>query len=427
MATATGDRILIISHGHPELSKGGAEIAAYNLFQEYRKYMPGDVLFLARETKTGKEPFHFAQKGNGEILYYTNTEDYFTHTHPKKEVLWKEFKDLVERFKPTIVHFHHYIHMGIEMLRVVKQVSTKPKVFLTLHEYGAICNNNGQMIKTGSNKSLCYKASPLDCHQCFNSIAAGEFLLREHFLKSFFEKVDMFISPSNFLKDRYVNWGISADKIQVIENGQHKVDAAAEGYRDLTDPKYKIRFGYFGQLNPYKGIDVLLSAFLQLPKVYRKQVQLNLYGANLHLQTSEFQDRINDQIKQLGDSVVNYGPYEAKELTALMHNIDFVVVPSIWWENSPMVIQEAFMHKKPVICSNIGGMAEKVVDRSNGLHFSARSAFDLAEKIKLVCNERGLHKELANQITEPLSIEGCAAAHLKLYQSVTEAAEIAQA
>ena len=52
-----------------------------------------------------------------------------------------------------------------------------------------------------------------------------------------------------------------------------------------------------------------------------------------------------------------------------MAEVDWVVVPSRWWENSPLVIQEAFLHSRPVICSDIGGMAEKVTDRVNGLHF----------------------------------------------------------
>ena len=52
-----------------------------------------------------------------------------------------------------------------------------------------------------------------------------------------------------------------------------------------------------------------------------------------------------------------------------MAEIDWVVVPSIWWENSPLVIQEAFLHGRPVICSDIGGMAEKVRHGVDGLHF----------------------------------------------------------
>jgi glycosyltransferase involved in cell wall biosynthesis len=60
---------------------------------------------------------------------------------------------------------------------------------------------------------------------------------------------------------------------------------------------------------------------------------------------------------------------------------DYVVLPSTWWENSPVVIQEAYQAKRPVICTGIGGMAEKVIDDVTGLHFERNDAGDLVEKI----------------------------------------------
>ena len=79
------------------------------------------------------------------------------------------------------------------------------------------------------------------------------------------------------------------------------------------------------------------------------------------------------------------GRYDHQRSAALMRNIDWVIVPSIWWENSPLVIQEAFMYGRPVICSDIGGMAEKVRDGVDGLHFRAGDAQDLADTITAGC------------------------------------------
>ena len=67
---------------------------------------------------------------------------------------------------------------------------------------------------------------------------------------------------------------------------------------------------------------------------------------------------------------------------------DFVVVPSIWWENSPIVIQEALAVGRPVICSNIGGMAEKVSPGVAGLHFQVGDAADLARTMYEVAHNR---------------------------------------
>ena len=67
-------------------------------------------------------------------------------------------------------------------------------------------------------------------------------------------------------------------------------------------------------------------------------------------------------------------PYELSDLDRLMATVDWVVVPSTWWEIFGMVVSEAFLFGKPVICSNIGGIGERVRDGVNGLHFAVGSS-----------------------------------------------------
>ena len=97
-----------------------------------------------------------------------------------------------------------------------------------------------------------------------------------------------------------------------------------------------------------------------------------------------------------------------------MSRVDWVIVPSIWWENSPMVIQEAFANGKPVICAGIGGMAEKVRDGVDGLHFEVRNPLDLAETMVRAACEPGLWENLKASIRAPLSFEQCADSYLAL-------------
>jgi len=78
--------------------------------------------------------------------------------------------------------------------------------------------------------------------------------------------------------------------------------------------------------------------------------------------------------------------------------VDWVVVPSVWWENSPLVIQEAFQQGRPVICSDIGGMAEKVTDGINGLHFTTGDAMSLADTLKRATTTPGLWEALREKI-----------------------------
>jgi glycosyltransferase involved in cell wall biosynthesis len=99
-----------------------------------------------------------------------------------------------------------------------------------------------------------------------------------------------------------------------------------------------------------------------------------------------------------------------------MAGVDWVVVPSIWWENSPLVIQEAFCHRRPVICSNIGGMAEKVDDRVNGLHFAVGDPAALAATLELAATRSGLLDELRAGIKAPPTVAETADACLKIYR-----------
>ena len=88
------------------------------------------------------------------------------------------------------------------------------------------------------------------------------------------------------------------------------------------------------------------------------------------------------------------GPYKSADLPRLMREVDWVVMPSTWWENAPVVIQEAFHHGRPLIASDIGGMAEKVRDRLDGLHFRAGSPDSLADCLERALREPGLWDRL---------------------------------
>ena len=101
-----------------------------------------------------------------------------------------------------------------------------------------------------------------------------------------------------------------------------------------------------------------------------------------------------------------------------MRSVDWVVMPSIWWENSPVVIQEALLHRRPMICSDIGGMAEKVRDGKDGLHFRAGSSQDLADRIVEVLSDTRAWDRLRVSMRQPADHLGCAREHVKLYSSL---------
>lgn len=376
MSSKLNKRILLISHGHPDLKKGGAEVASYNMFKEL-EVRGEDVYYLAHCPQVPHGGTSFSARNSAkEILFHTNIEDGFLVSNFASRALWKEFRDLLVLLNPEVVHLHHYLSLGIEILEVIRNTLPNAKIILTLHEYLAICHNKGLMVK--SNGALCYRSSSRDCSNCFPEKSPADFFLREKYIKRLFVNIDKFISPSHFLKSRYVDWGLEDSKISVIEN---TVNSSEMNITNNKGDDYLTRFAFFGQINPHKGIEVLLEAVQLLPNKVKKRVAFDIYGANLSEQSVIFQERFKDAIDSLKDTVFFHGSYEQVRMPKILSKVDWVVVPSTWWENSPMVIQEAFKQRVPVIVSDIGGLAEKVKHGIDGLQFDARNAVDLAQTI----------------------------------------------
>lgn len=411
-------RILIVSHGHPCLSIGGGENAAYNLFQELGNRPDCKSLFLARHfadpPHVGTHFENYSADGR-EILFYPGQLDHFLFSQLNSRVVLQEFRALLENFKPDIVHFHHYVHLGLEFFREIRRYSARVSIVLTLHEYLAMCHHNGQMVTT-RNHSLCEDAFPARCSRCFPEISGADFKLRELFIKSFFRLVDCFVAPSHFLIERYTHWGLPKEKTTFIENGQAQTDSLPP--RPLRPGEQRSRLAYFGQINPYKGITVLLKALALLPDRVRHDISLSIHGVNLESQETAFREHVAEALKRTEGAARYYGPYTQAELPRLMADTDWVVVPSTWWENSPLVIQEAFKYGRPVICSDRGGMAEKVQPYESGLHFRLGDAPDLADRLIEAITTPGLWEQLRKGIPTPPAISATCNAHLSIYREL---------
>ena len=170
------------------------------------------------------------------------------------------------------------------------------------------------------------------------------------------------------------------NRFSVIENGLNLAEPAPP--RQLPPGGRRARFGYFGQLTAFKGADVLLDAVARVPdSVWGEDAALMIFGGNLEFQPEPFREKIAALVARAGPRVRMCGAYQNAEMPSLINSVDWMIMPSIWWENSPIVIQEAFFHGRPLICSNIGGMAEKITDGVNGLHFRVGSPEDLADRM----------------------------------------------
>src|SRR5262249_33506885 len=156
-----------------------------------------------------------------------------------------------------VVHFHHSLLAGAELLYFVRRELPTARIVFTFHDYYAICANDGLMVTTADQR-LCNGASPDACHRCFPDLHQSRFVLRETFLKHMFRQVDSFVSPSEFLKQRYAAWGLPAERISVVRNGIHPVEPAP--HRTLPPNGRRDRFAFFGHINAAKGALLTIKA-----------------------------------------------------------------------------------------------------------------------------------------------------------------------
>ena len=155
----------------------------------------------------------------------------------------------------------------------------------------------------------------------------------------------------------------------------------------------------------------------QLERSHPGEVLFEIFGEYRN-QPAEFQTEFVERLDSLSSNVRFQGPYDEHRVDRLMQSVHAVIVPSIWWENSPLVIQEAFRNRRPVICSDIGGMAEKVRDGIDGFHFAVGSSGDLVMLIEEFLENHELLTELEPGIKKPPQLETIIEAHMQVYRSV---------
>jgi glycosyltransferase involved in cell wall biosynthesis len=395
-------RVLYISSNHPAIRPGGLESYTLDLYESLRGSDEFEPIFIARAGPPFTEPtcHHgwspFAMVGDdpNQYLFYTNTFADHSAYDPlfgkwaNKVVLTRFFREFLLAQQPDIIHIQHTIFLGYDLIRVIKDALPAVPIVYTLHEYVPICHRDGQMVRT-LNDELCQEESPRRCHECFPNISPQTFYMRKRFIQSHMSLVDHFIAPTDYVRERYVDWGIPAEKIQVEPQGMMPV---TDKLPDEGTTRPRNRFAFFGQLNPYKGADVLLEAMEILGPDF--DGHLTIYGANLEKQGPDFKKRFGAMLETERENVSFGGSYERSQLGKLMAGIDWVVVPSIWWETGPIVVMEAFQYGRPVICSDIGGMSEKVTDGVNGLHFRRKDPEQLAEAMQRAAETPGLWEEL---------------------------------
>ena len=317
--------------------------------------------------------------------------------------LEKYLDDLISKF--NVVHFTHPSRLA-SGLKICKKL--KIPTILTLTDNWLLCDKH---LLTLDNK-LCQ--GPQEGKECMRVCNFGqEVVSRYKETKYFFDNVDRVFSGTNFVRQTF--WKNGWQK--KIELNNFAVD-----YSHVKEQKTsndEIVLAFIGSFNWNKGLHVLIEAF---KKVNNKKIKLKVYGHaeiknKYAIQTVNLVGGLKPDGISIDDERIEFcGTFDYENLPKIMKNVSIVIIPSVYQEIYPLVMQTALAYKKPVIASDIGGMPEVIHNEINGFLFPIGDNDELARIIQSIADDPKIIDKLKQNITPPSRIEEECAVYEKAYR-----------
>ncbi|MDM8528144.1 glycosyltransferase family 4 protein [Anaerolineales bacterium HSG24] len=232
---------------------------------------------------------------------------------------------------------------------------------------------------------------------------------RLNYLPALRQKIERIIVPSTYMRDMFVLNGFSPHKVIISPYG---VEMPMVNFKKTHSAK--LRFGFIGRITFIKGIHLLLEAFIRLPEPDR--VQLTIYGS-ADVKSGQYVQTLQNKATQ--QSNINFAGFINNEnISQLYSQLDILIVPSIWPENSPITILEAQAHNIPIIASDVKGIADLVQHEVNGLIFANQDIDGLTSQITRCLNSPDLVARLSSKSRLIKSIQEDVESVLKVYKEV---------
>lgn len=300
------------------------------------------------------------------------------------------FTRTLDEFQPDVVHFHHLAGLSADLPALVaaRGIAT----LFTLHDYWFTCANAQLLTEDGH---LCNgPVAGLNCGRCgalrlhlpsplmmFAPLSAPAFVARNLRIRAALDKVDLVLAPSRFVAEVAERSGVSSEKLRRVSFGVRTDEVRLPEGRPERQAPEEVRLVYLGSLARQKGVHVLVEAVRRLGNL---PVRLAIYGDPAAF--PDYASRLYELAA--GDPrIVFAGLLPRERLAEALAATDAVVVPSIWYENSPLVIKEAHAAGVPVLASDIGALPEMVRHGEDGLLFPRDDPQALAEVLRTVIQD----------------------------------------
>lgn len=278
---------------------------------------------------------------------------------------------LLGEIRPDIAHLHNFHHQISPSVFGPLKSAGVPFVF-TVHDLKPMCPNY-KMLVNGELCERCKGGRFYNCiiNRCIKGSSAkslvGTVEMYFHRLMRYYEDVELFITPSTFMRDKMVEYGFTEDRIKVIPNF---IDLNA--FRtSASDAGYVL---YCGRLSGEKGVSTLLDA-----AGICREISFVIAG------TGPLDESFRARVAALGMDNVKFAGHQAGEhLIRLYTGARVTAVPSECYENCPVSLLESFASGKPVVGARIGGIPELIEEGVDGVTFMPGDPYDLADKLRQV-------------------------------------------
>lgn len=401
-------RILLVVHSPPQAEggAGGTEIYTFALAREFGR--SEEVLVFTRVAEPDLPEYTLSRRIYQGVEYeavnntYRWGNDFELHYHNPS--LNKPFKDCLKEFRPQIVHFTYVLGgLSASFIRLARESGAG--VVFTLTDYNFICPW-GQLLT--SDEKICEgPREGLNCLLCFFKEELGPELgtirkwmvdnlpaplavrlvknprvlkvnRRIRFLRRMLQEADLIIAPTRSLSSRYLKWGIKKDKVM---NSSLGIDTRLFSSAAKI-PAERVRFGFIGQLLPHKGLHILTEAFSRMERngELERDWELRIYGEPTSEEAREY---LKKTLEGKDPERFRYlGSFPHQEIARIYAELDVLVIPSLWEENSPLVLLYALHTNNPIIASRVGGITELVAEGKDGMLFEVGQVEELTAKLR---------------------------------------------
>lgn len=355
-------------------NKGGAETVCFNTGKVLEEQGHEVIYFTLKWKDNNPSPYskYFPESKEtrtGALRQFKNVINYFYHFEAAKKI-----EKLIVDEKPQIAHIHLlWGQITPSIFPVLKKYHIP--ILFTVHDYRIVCP--AYTFRDGSG-SICEECKGKYFYKCFthtcckgSKMLSAVMMAEQYFRNMFFNPakyIDGFIYVSNFARDIQEKYMPEVKKIPNITlyNFSESINKSPKA---MPNDKY---FLFFGRLSYEKGVKTLLEAIRDL-----QECKLKVVG------TGPKEDELKRYVASSKMNNVEFLGYKrGRELSELVANAYFVVVPSEWYENNPMTIIESYSVGTPVIGANIGGIPEIIVEGKTGYLFESGVVENLKKKLK---------------------------------------------